>query len=201
MKNQRGFFDDEVRLKELEKQGDPLISLKNMIPWEEFRHTLNRIFKKEAKGPGGRPAYDYVMMFKILVLQQLYNLSDAQTQFQIMDRLSFMRFLGLQLYDKVPDEKTIWLFRETLTKSGKMEVLFERFRSYLLTKGIIAHSGTIVDASFVEASKQRNKKEENEQIKNGETPESWAENKNGRRMSMPAGLLREANDITGIRII
>ncbi len=120
-----------------------------MIKWESFRHTLNRVFEKQAKGPGGRPALDYVMMFKIFILQRLYNLSDAQIQFQIMDRLSFMRFLGLNLQDQVPDEKTIWLFRETLTKSGKIELLFEQFRSYLLNEGIIAHSGKIVDASFV----------------------------------------------------
>ncbi len=141
MKKQRGFFDDELRLKDLEKQGDPLIALNKMIKWESFRHTLNRVFEKQAKGPGGRPAYDYVMMFKILILQRLYNLSDAQIQFQIMDRFSFMRFLGLNLQDQVPDEKTIWLFRETLTKSGKIELLFEQFRSYLLNEGIIAHRG------------------------------------------------------------
>lgn len=177
MKKQRGFFDDELRLKDLEKQGDPLIALNKMIKWESFRHTLNRVFEKQAKGPGGRPAYDYVMMFKILILQRLYNLSDAQIQFQIMDRFSFMRFLGLNLQDQVPDEKTIWLFRETLTKSGKIELLFEQFRSYLLNEGIIAHSGKIVDASFVEAPKQRNTKEENEEIKGEKVPDGWEENK------------------------
>lgn len=181
MKKQRGFFDDDLRLQELEKQGDPLITLNNMIPWEDFRHPLNRIFKKEVKGPGGRPPYDYVLMFKILILQRLYNLSDAQTQFQIMDRFSFMRFLGLQLHHQVPDEKTIWLFREILTKSGKIETLFERFRSYLLNEGVIAFSGSIVDASFVEAPKQRNTKEENDQIKEDETPENWSENKRSQK--------------------
>lgn len=177
MKKARGFFDDELRLKDLEKQGDPLIALNKMIPWESFRHTLNRVFEKQAKGPGGRPPYDYVMMFKILILQRLYNLSDAQTQFQIMDRLSFMRFLDLELQDQVPDEKTIWLFRETLTKSGKIEVLFEKFGSTLYDKGVIANSGKIVDASFVEAPKQRNTKEENEEIKEGKTPSEWGKNK------------------------
>ena len=177
MRKQRGFFDDEIRLENLSKQGDPLIALNAMIPWEDFRHPLNRIFKKEAKGPGGRPAYDYVMMFKILILQRLYNLSDAQTQFQIMDRLSFMRFLGLTLSDQVPDEKTIWLFRETLGKSNKLEMLFERFRSFLLDEGVIANSGSIVDASFVEAPKQRNTKDENHELKEGKQPENWSDNK------------------------
>ncbi len=151
MKKQRGFFDDELR----QKQGDPLITLNKIIPWESFRHTLNRVFTKQTKGPGGRSAYDYVLMFKILILQRLYNLSDAQTQFQIMDRFSFMRFLGLELQDQVPDEKTIWLFRETLTKSGKVEVLFEKFGLYLYDKGIIAQNGKIVDARWVTKTGQR----------------------------------------------
>lgn len=177
MKKQHGFFDDEIRLEEIAKEGDPLIALNTMIPWEQFRHTLNRIFKKEAKGPGGRPPYDYVLMFKILILQRLYNLSDTQTQFQILDRLSFMRFLGISLSDQVPDAKTIWLFRETLGKSHKLETLFEKFRSFLLDEGVIAYSGSIVDASFVEAPKQRNTKEENDRIKEGQVPENWDDTK------------------------
>jgi len=88
-----------------------------------------------------------------------------------------MRFLGLQINDTVPDEKTIWHFRETLTKKGKIEILFEKFRSFLTEKGVIAQSGNIVDASFVEAPKQRNSREENEDIKNGKTPEDWSERK------------------------
>lgn len=174
---QKGFFTEDLRLSELSEHGDPLLKLNDLIPWESFRHKLNRIFKKEAKAPGGRPPYDYVMMFKILVLQRLYNLSDSQMQYQIMDRLSFMRFLGLNLDDKVPDEKTIWHFREQLVKSEKLELLFDLFRSHLIQEGVILESGTIVDASFVEAPKQRNNREENKQIKNNEVPEQWSENK------------------------
>jgi len=154
MSKQKGLFTEDFRLSELSAHGDPLLKLNTLIPWESFRFKLNRIFKKEAKTPGGRPPYDYVMMFKILILQRLYNLSDSQMQYQILDRLSFMRFLGLTLDDRVPDEKTIWHFREQLVKSG-----------------------TIVDASFVEAPRQRNKREENDQIKNDKVPEEWSENK------------------------
>ena len=177
MGKQKGFFDEDMRLSELEEHGDPLLTLKELIPWEKFRKQLQKVFTTQPKGPGCRPPYDYVMMFKILVLQRLYNLSDSQMQYQIMDRLSFMRFLCLNLNDRVPDEKTIWLFRETLTKSGKMEMLFEEFRSFLLEKGVIATNGSIVDASFVEAPKQRNKKEENDQIKVGNVAKEWPENK------------------------
>jgi len=114
------------------KSENPLRKLDESIDWEMFRPIFGKAFRREAKGPGGRPPFDCVMMFKILVLQRLYNLSDAQMQFQILDRLSFMRFLGLQITDTVPDEKTIWHFRETLTKKGEIEILFEKFRSFLM---------------------------------------------------------------------
>jgi IS5 family transposase len=174
----KGLFDEEFRLEMLSKQGDPLQKLNEVIDWESFRHILKRIFSKEAKGPGGRPPYDYVMMFKILILQRLYNISDAQTQYQILDRQSFMRFLGLGLHSSIPDEKTIWLFREKLTQSGKIETLFNKFRDILMKQGFIAQNGCIVDASFVEVPRQRNSKEDNEQIKRGDVPESWKEKPN-----------------------
>lgn len=177
MSIQKGFFDEAFRLEELKQQGDPLVSLKEIIDWESFREPLRKIFKKVPKGAGGRPAYDYVMMFRILILQRLYNLSDNQMQFQLMDRISFMRFVDLDLNDKVPDEKTIWLFRETLTKSGELEKLFEQFHEYLLENGFIAQKGLIVDASFVEVPKQRNTREENKEIKENVRPEGWSENK------------------------
>ena len=81
-----------------------------------------------------------------------------------------MRFLGLNLDNKVPDEKTIWYFREHLVKSEKLDLLFELFRSHLIQQGVIVESGTIVDASFVEAPKQRNNRDENKQIENDEVP-------------------------------
>lgn len=177
MKNERGLFDEEFRLEQISHQKDPLIMLNQFIDWESFRSTLEKALKKDKKGPGGRPAYDYVMMFKILILQHLYNLSDAQMQYQILDRLSFMRFLGLNLCDSVPDEKTIWLFRERLTQSGTITKLFEKFKRFLLKNGVIANTGNIVDASFIEVPKQRNSKEENDQIKDGNEPENWSTNK------------------------
>jgi transposase len=110
------FFDEHDRLKELSKLGDPLELLNAYMDWEQFRGILNRASKKEPRGPGGRPPFDYVMMFKILILQRLYNISDAQAEYQIKDRLTFIRFLGLALCDTIPDEKTIWEFREHLIK-------------------------------------------------------------------------------------
>ena len=114
---EKGLFDEEDRLRVLSKLGDSLEKLNEKINWEIFKPILKKALNKEAKGLGGRPAYDYVLMFKIIILQRLYNISDDQTKYQINDRLSFMRFLGLELKDKVPDAKTIWLFKEKLIEA------------------------------------------------------------------------------------
>ena len=114
-------------MEKLSTKNDPLEKLNKNIDWEIFRSVLNKVFEKEPKGPGGCPPYDYVMIFKILILQRYYNISDEQTEYQILDRLSFMRFLGLSLCDKVPDSNTIWLFRENLTNNSAIEKLFATF--------------------------------------------------------------------------
>jgi transposase, IS5 family len=118
------------------------------------------------------------MMFKILILQSLYNLSDDQMEYQITDRLSFRRFLGLKSSDKVPDSKTIWKFRETLIQEEVIEALFFRFNQALDEQCIFAKNGQIVDASIVEVPRQRNSREENELIKQGQTPEDWEQKPN-----------------------
>ena len=173
MNQQRGFFDEQDRLEKLSHQGDPLEKLNAAVDWEIFRPQLRKCFKKEPKGRGGRPPYDYVMMFKVLVLQRLYNLSDEQMQYQILDRLSFQRFLGQGLHSDVPDEKTIWLFREVLTNRGMIGKLFDHYKAHLEKKGLITNNGSIIDASFVEVPRQRNSREENATIKEGKIPEDW----------------------------
>ena len=121
---------------------------------------------------GAKP-YDVVMMFKIIILQKYYNISDEQTEYQIHDRTSFKDFLGLSSGDKVPDSRTIWLFRERLTEKGLVEVLFHDFFNTLTEKGLIFNEGQMIDASFVLAPKQRNTREENEKIKEGEGKDLW----------------------------
>ena len=172
---QISLFAEENRLQKLSELGDCLERL-NIIIWESFRPTIALALIHERKSNAGRPPYDCIMLFKTIVLQRLYNLSDDQTEFQINDRMSFMRFLGLGLDDKVPDAKTIWLFKDILTKAGIMEQLFSQFNQMLEKRGIITHKGTIVDATFVDAPRQRNSREENKKIKDGETPEEWNEN-------------------------
>jgi IS5 family transposase len=181
MNQQRSFFDEQDRLALISNQGDPLERLNRAINWEMFRGKLNKCFAKEPKGPGGRPPFDYVLMFKVLILQRLYNLSDAQMQYQLLDRLSFLRFLGLGLHSNVPDEKTIWAFREKLAGQGVIEKLFDRFRTHLEEQGIIANSGSIIDATFVEVPRQRNSREENDQIRGGQKPSDWSEAKESQK--------------------
>ena len=174
----KGFFDEEFRLEKLSEQKDPLVKLKERIDFELFRPLLEEAFYKEEKGIGGARPYDYVLMFKILILQRYYNISDDKMEFAILDRLSFMRFLGLTLSDKVPDAKTIWLFREQLTKENAVEKLFNLFKEELQKKNLIANEGKIIDASFVEVPIQRNSREENKQIKGGGIPDEWKEKPN-----------------------
>jgi IS5 family transposase len=172
---QIGLFDHENRLKELSEMGDPLEIINRVIRWKKFRPIIDRPFRKERKSNAGRPPYDYVLMFKILILQTMYGLSDEQTQFQILDRLTFKRFLGLSPEDSIPDQKTIWLFREILTKAGVIKKLFDVFGRQLNEAGYTAQKGQIIDATFMEVPRQRNTRDENDQIKNGETPSEWEE--------------------------
>jgi IS5 family transposase len=172
-----GLFDWQTRFQQLDKGGDPLAKLNNMINWEQFRQKLQKLRDFDRKSNAGRKPFDVVLMFKVLIVQSLYNLSDDQTEFLIRDRLSFMRFLGLTISDTVPDSKTIWLFREQLNQEGLVKEMFEQFDEFLRQNGFAAQKGQIVDASIIAAPKQRNSRDENKQIKEGQIPADWSENK------------------------
>ncbi len=173
MRRQPGFFDVDDRLKRLSDLGDQLEAFGGAVDFEIFRVDLLSVLSYGDGAQGGRPPFDPVMMFKILVMQTANNLSDERTEFLINDRLSFMRFLGLGLCDRVPDARTIWLFREKLTKAGAIEALFERFDAELRASGYIAMGGQIVDASLIAAPKQRNTEDEKKAIKEGRIPDNW----------------------------
>ncbi len=145
--------------------------------WKLFRNLLEPVQDKERKSSAGRKAFDVVLMFKVLILQSLYNLSDEQTEFQIWDRLSFMRFLDLSLGDAVPDAKTLWLFREQLTETRLIEKAFGQFDMFLREHGFSARKGQIVGASIIPVPRERNSLEENRRIKEGDIPEDWSEQK------------------------
>jgi transposase len=113
-----GLFDWQTRFEQLDNGGDPLVKLNQIVDWELVRKSIETVRETEdRKSKAGRKPFDAIVMFKIMILQSLYNLSDDQLEFQIRDRLSFMRFLGLSLSDTVPDAKTFWLFREQITEA------------------------------------------------------------------------------------
>ena len=173
MKGQPGFFDLAERHDKLTQMRDPLVVLKKEVNWEAFRADLAPIHDKARKSTAGAKPLDVVRMFKVLILQQTYNLSDEQIEYQIRDRLSFMRFLGLRMEDKVPDAKTVWLFREHLAAHQLTEKLFARFHEQLAVRGFVAQGGQMIDATFVEAPRQRNSREENALIKENAIPIEW----------------------------
>jgi IS5 family transposase len=170
-----GFWDQDFRLTKISKLGDPLERLKEGVNFELFGELLEDRLSRFSKGAGGRPPYSYMLMFKILILQRYYNLSDEQVEFQINDRLSFMRFLDLTIADDIPDSRTVWHFREQLTALELVEELFDLFLGELNKLGLLVNEGEIIDASFVEVPRQRNKKEENEQIKEGKGASLWSD--------------------------
>ena len=176
---QFGFFDTDKRLAAISAQGDPLEMIDWVVPFESFRGAIEAAVltpAQEKKSTAGRKPIDVMVMFRMLVLQSLYNLSDEQVEYQVRDRLSFTRFLRLGIEDRIPDGTTLWLFRETLGKAGLIEKLFERFSQHLEAKGYIARGGQMVDATIVPVPKQRNSREENETVKAAKTPEEWKKN-------------------------
>ena len=174
MAGQPGFFDVEARLQALSAKGDPLERLAAAVDYELFRGELEAALSRSDRSKGGRPPYDAVLMFKVLVLQTLYTLSDEQTEYQLKDRLSFMRFAGLTLHEPVPDATTIWLFWEQLIQAGTIERLFTRFDAELRDQGLLAMGGQIVDATVVQARPARLRAEEKAAIRRGEEPEGWS---------------------------
>ena len=176
--SQMGFFDLSDRYASLDAQKDPLIEIAAVVQWEEFRPTLEQVWRKrdkDRKSRAGRKPLDAVLIFKMLILSALYNLSDDQIEYQVRDRLSFMRFLGLGLQDRVPDAKTVWLYREALAQAGMVETLFDQFDGFLNRQGYIARGVQILDASIVAVPKQRNTRGENKTIKGGDVPEDWSD--------------------------
>jgi len=173
LKKQPGFFDIDERLTRLSGLGDQLEAFSRTVDFEAFRPDLEKALAYSDGSKGGRPPFDPVLMFKILMIQTLNNLSDERTEYLVNNRLSFMRFLGLVLLDRVPDAKTIWLFRERLRQEGAIHNLFERFDATLRNAGYLSMSGQILDATLVAAPRQRNTNAEKADLRAGRIPEDW----------------------------
>jgi len=170
---QTSLFDLENRYASLSAAGDPLERLDAVIDWAIFRPILERIDLKERKSAAGRKPTCRILMFKLLILQRLHNLADERLQYQVTDRLSFMRFLGIELSGDVPDARTVWAFREALKEHRLVEPLFERLNQALAELGVELKSGQIIDATFVPVPIQRNGREDNALIKADAVPVEW----------------------------
>jgi IS5 family transposase len=177
MIHQNNLFTELEKTNRLNRKKNPLEKFNDIIEWEIYREELDSMYNYE-NGKGGRPSFDSVLMFKIVFLQRLYDLSDSEIEFQILDRRSFQKFLNIELGDKIPDEKTIWSFRERMKDENIEKVLFEKLNYWLKKQGGVVRSGSIIDASFVEVPIQRNTSQENKTVKEGEIPEDWKKNQN-----------------------
>src|SRR5262245_20655272 len=173
---QLGFFDADKRLAALSAKGDPLEAIDRLVPWESFRADIEAVVLTPdaiKKSTAGRKPVDALVMFRMLVLQALHNLSDEQTEYQVRDRYTFTRFLHLRIEDSIPDATTLWMFREKLAKASLIEKLFERFDRHLAARGYMARGGQMIDATIVPVPTQRNSRDENDTLKAGETPSAW----------------------------
>ncbi|MCX6252124.1 MAG: IS5 family transposase [Bacteroidetes bacterium] len=174
----RGLFEDQFRDEKISNLKDPLEQLNQFIRWEDFCPVIDKAFAVTDPSLGGRPPFDRVMLFKVLILQRMYNLSDDNTEYQILDRHSFCKFLDIDSYVQVPDAKTIWHYREQLKKHEIIHEIFSLFNEKLKNAALMLKDGAIVDASIVQVPRQRNTREENKQVREGNTPEDWKNNPN-----------------------
>ena len=164
---QSNLFSLSEHLQLLSRDGDPVEVLAGTVDFERFRPLLVEGLGYSDGKKGGRPPFDPVSMFKVLVVQAQHNLSDARMEFMIRDRLSWMRFFGFDLGGTMPDENTIRHYRNRLGESGTLDALMKAFEAQLTEQGYLAMGGQIVDATLVPAPKQRNTEAEKAAIKKG----------------------------------
>ena len=177
-------FAGQHRLQKLTQYTKVLDSLTQLVDWPALAQVVNEATGREAPRPqGGRPPYPTEAMLKIIVLQQLYgNLSDEETEYALLDRGSWQRFIGLEDARDLPDARTIWAFKNQLATalperphgSGATAV-FADVQRQLNGAGLIAKGGQMIDATIVTAPKVHLDKEEKERIDRGETPTHWSQ--------------------------
>lgn len=166
-------FANEERTAKREHLGDPLQRLDQAIDFAALAAAVDAKLVIGDSGRGGRPPYPTELMIRLLVLQQLYNVSDDALEYQLLDRASFLRFAGLEKSGRVPDAKTIWVWRERLKQQDLIGDISEAVGQQLAQAGFIARGGQIIDASIVTAPVQHNHSAENDAIKRGEVPKDW----------------------------
>ena len=174
----KGFGRIQKRRQRLEESKDKLRELDEMVPWHILGQVLEQLPSKERKSRAGRKAIEPMILLKLLILKHLYNLSNEEVEYQAHDRKSFRRFLGLSAEAEIPDATTLGGFEEKLRQAGLIEVLFEKFEEFLKQSGYEAKGGQIIDATLIPVPIQRNSREENKSIKQGEIPAEWEEKPN-----------------------
>ena len=172
-----GLFDEQFLLKKLDQKVDPLDRLNSIVDWQRFLPIIEQALGRDKASTAGRKPYPPLFMFKILILQSLYNQSDEETERFLLRDLLARRFVGLSGGEFGPDFTTIWRFKEALTEAGVLDALHDAFSRQLDELGFQASKGQIVDAGIVPAPRQRNSREENEAIREGNPPAEWSEAK------------------------
>ncbi|WP_434662408.1 IS5 family transposase [Paraburkholderia sp. A3BS-1L] len=165
-------FADEHHRKKIDALGDPLSEIESHIDFAALAAAVDMIAPRPASPQGGRPPYPTEAMVRILVLKRLYNLSDEQMEYQLLDRMSYKRFCGLSNATHIPDRTTVWSLENRIGEAGA-KALFDGVSEQLLRKGFIARGGQIIDATLVPAPRQRNSREEKELIDRGAMPADW----------------------------
>ena len=153
MSTEIGFFDYLERVEQLAAKPTALDQLNQCIDWSRFESVLKSNLNYKERSKGGRRPYAVLLMFKVLILQKYYNLSEEDTEFQILDRFSFQRFLGLSVSDKVPDKNTIWLFKQRLGEDG-IKALFDHFSTVLRAQGLSVNEGKLAGQTCSSAPKR-----------------------------------------------
>lgn len=180
---QFGFFDIGDKYEKLTRLGDPLVKINELIDFNMFEDIYYKAFplndKPTEKNPknAGRKPIPASIIVRTIFLKRLYGLSNEQTEYQITDRHSFQRFIGLDANQNAPDFTTIWKREDKLSKLGYVDLMFKRFDQFLNEQGYMANDGAIVDATIVEVPIQRNTREENSQIKKGKVPKGFKKNR------------------------
>ena len=128
-------------------RNDRLEAISSRIDWRAVEQALSALKPNRM----GAPPYPVLLMFKALVLQQWYGLSDPGLEEALCDRMSFRRFVGLAGDQAAPDHSTLWRFREALAKAGLDQAAFEAVNAQLDVQGLIIKQGTLIDASLIAA--------------------------------------------------
>jgi len=170
-------FASEERELKLNKLGDVLQGLDKYIDFTELACAVDKAAPRPSRAKGGRPPFPTELMVRVLVVQQMFNLSDEQMEYQLLDRLSFQRFVGLRQSSQIPDRTTIWTFKERLIKAEASGIIFEAVNQQLASQGYVARGGQMIDASIVPAPIQHVSADEKAQIKEQAMPSDWSPEK------------------------